>query len=60
MCLSHCCCQVAWTTDTCVCVCRLQQEVSVLQQQLRESRCVVGSLQEELQVKLTNTHTGEF
>lgn len=43
-------------TRVCVCVCRLQQEVSVLQQQLRESRRVVGSLQ----VKLTNTHTGEF
>lgn len=51
----------------CVCVCfpRLQHEVSVLQQQLCESRSLVHSLQCELQVyhrvcgANTNTHSGE-
>lgn len=47
-------------------VCRLQHEVSVLQQQLCESRSLVHSLQCELQVKhsvcavASNTHSGEM
>lgn len=49
----------------CVCVDRLQHEVSVLQQQVCESRSVIQSLQCELQVYhrvcgvKENTHSGE-
>lgn len=48
----------------CVCYFRLQHEVSVLQQQVCESRGLVQSLQCELQVYqrvcgvATNTHSG--